>query len=790
MKIRLQVIFTLFLVLGCYVSLAQGTWVKTTNYPGVSNTNPKTFTIGSKIYVRSDVEHNGVTVTTGQSFWQYDTATGTWAQLANFAGGPKHNFVSFSINNKGYIGLGGDTIGISSSKLFWEYDPALNTWNKIANFPGSPGYIDAAFSIASKGYLYDRDKTLWEYDPSTGNWAQKTPCPAGTPNMTFAIGNKAYGVVGKLLYEYDPATDKWTKKTNFGGVARAGAVAFSIGGKGYVGLGNDEYGNPVKDFWVYNQSLDIWAKVADFPGINRFFTRSAGIGAKGYVLFGSNQYSIDDLNDVWAYTPDNLSEQKILSPDTVIKKFTDPDFDFVATSSSGLPTTFSVLDAPIGSVVNNKIHITGIGKTLIVVKLAGNSSYRESTDKSTLFIVTKVPQTITLPQITQKTYGDTDIDPGATSTSGLRVNYSSSNTAVAIISNGKIHITGAGTTTIKALQAGEGYYDVAPDVSQTLTVSKANQVITFPEIITKNLGSADFDPGAVSSSNLPVSYSSGAAIVDGKLHLISAGSYIVTASQAGDNNYNAATSVTRTFTVLFALPANNFQISTTSVSCKGQNNGAITINATQNLNYTAVITGNGLNKSNTFTTDVSFATLTAGTYNVCITVNGQADYKQCFDLVITEPKDLSAYVSIGKDERTVTLQLNGADNYNINLNGTTYHATESQITLPIGNSSNKLIVSTDKLCQGTIEQIINKSGNLIPYPNPFKDVLYINLGESVVATAVVKVYNLINGNLVQSALYNNKSGVAQLDLSKLNNGIYSLTLSLDQTESVFKIIKK
>jgi hypothetical protein len=160
------------------------------------------------------------------------------------------------------------------------------------------------------------------------------------------------------------------------------------------------------------------------------------------------------------------------------------------------------------------------------------------------------------------------------------------------------------------------------------------------------------------------------------------------------------------------------------------------------------------------------------------------------DLVITEPKDLSAYVSIGKDERTVTLQLNGADNYNINLNGTTYHATESQITLPIGNSSNKLIVSTDKLCQGTIEQIINKSGNLIPYPNPFKDVLYINLGESVVATAVVKVYNLINGNLVQSALYNNKSGVAQLDLSKLNNGIYSLTLSLDQTESVFKIIKK
>jgi N-acetylneuraminic acid mutarotase len=33
---------------------------------------------------------------------------------------------------------------------------------------------------------------------------------------------------------YDPAADLWTKKTSFEGTARTGAVAFSLGGRGFV----------------------------------------------------------------------------------------------------------------------------------------------------------------------------------------------------------------------------------------------------------------------------------------------------------------------------------------------------------------------------------------------------------------------------------------------------------------------------------------------------------------------------------------------------------------------------
>jgi hypothetical protein len=817
MKIHLRFILTAFFTLTLSVCLAQGTWVKKADYPGAPHSTDKIFAIGDKIFVKTGNEFNGTTPVNAKSFWQYDTSTGVWTQMADLVNNVRAgDYARFSIKDKGYVGLGYsyDTVGVNHLEMnyhkdFWEFDPAQNKWKRVSDFPGTIVSYSINFSVNDKGYICggvnSTNNTVyefWEYEATADKWTRKADYPLGIAGTAFTIGNKAYAGTGQIglgsatnfFYEYDPAIDKWTKKTNFGGGARRDVFGFSVGNKGYVGMGVDDYGNGFKDFWVYNQSLNIWAKVADMPANIKSSKVAVGAGSKGYLLFGPTG-NIGDVNDIWEYTPDNLSEQKIISPDTIIKRVNDPDFDFVATSTSGLPTTYSILDAPFANIINNKIHLTGnIGKTLIVVKLAGNSIYRESTDKSTLLIITKVSQTVTLPQIIQKTYGDADFDPGATTTSGLKANYSSSNTAVAVISNGKVHITGGGTTTIKASQSGDVIYDVATDVSQTLVVNKADQQIIFSGIVTKNLASADFDPGAIISSSLPVDYNTSnanvATVVNGKIHLVGAGSTTITASQTGNNSYNAATPIIQTLTVLFSLPSSNFQIITTSVTCKGQNNGQINITAIKNLSYTATITGNGLNKSIPFTQNLSFSSLTAGSYNVCITVEGQADYKQCFDLVITEPKDLSAYVSLSKEQSAITLQLNGAANYNINLNGATYHTTESTITLPITNSSNKLTINTDKPCQGEIQQIINATGNFTPYPNPFNNVLYVNLGEDIVKTAVIRIYNLTNGHLEKSVVYNNQSGVVQLDMSKLNNGLYSLKLSLDKVESVFKIIKK
>ncbi|PCJ59965.1 MAG: hypothetical protein COA79_09165 [Planctomycetota bacterium] len=65
--------------------------------------------------------------------------------------------------------------------------------------------------------------------------------------------------------------------------------------------------------------------------------------------------------------------------------------------------------------------------------------------------------------------GDADITP-ATASSGLTITYSSGDTDVATIVNGKIHAVGFGTVNITASQAGNGTYTAATDVIRVVTV--------------------------------------------------------------------------------------------------------------------------------------------------------------------------------------------------------------------------------------------------------------------------------------------------------------------------------
>ncbi len=85
----------------------------------------------------------------------------------------------------------------------------------------------------------------------------------------------------------------------------------------------------------------------------------------------------------------------------------------------------------------------------------------------------KQPQTISFNSLTTKKTGDPDFNPGAVASSGLAVSYSSSNTAVATIVGGNVHIEGSGSTLITASQAGNLFYNAAADVSRTLTVTQA-----------------------------------------------------------------------------------------------------------------------------------------------------------------------------------------------------------------------------------------------------------------------------------------------------------------------------
>jgi hypothetical protein len=162
-------------------------------------------------------------------------------------------------------------------------------------------------------------------------------------------------------------------------------------------------------------------------------------------------------------------------------------------------------------------------------------------------------QTIQFDSIPEKAVGDTSFAITATSTSGLPVGFASSNPKVATVTNGTVKIIGAGTCEIIAYQEGDTTFLSANKVKQKLTVSKGNQAITFNELEPKITGDADFTPGAFASSGLPCTYISSnpavATIVNGQVQIKGAGTAIITAKQAGNVNYTAASEVSQELVV-------------------------------------------------------------------------------------------------------------------------------------------------------------------------------------------------------------------------------------------------
>ena len=98
--------------------------------------------------------------------------------------------------------------------------------------------------------------------------------------------------------------------------------------------------------------------------------------------------------------------------------------------------------------------------------------------------ITKANQTITFGALANKTTNDIPFNLTATTSSGLTVSYTSSNTSVATIVGNTVTIVGVGTTTITASQSGNTNYNAASDVQQILTVTLPDiEEIIFPQYI-------------------------------------------------------------------------------------------------------------------------------------------------------------------------------------------------------------------------------------------------------------------------------------------------------------------
>lgn len=317
MKKLFIMVMVLVLFIGCKKDTTEylGNWIKESDFEGIPRGNAVSFVLGDKVYIGTGYNSNE-DVEYLKDFWMYDTTRDFWTKLADFPGEPRIGGVAFTINGKGYLGIGYN--GKVKLKDFWEFDPTTNLWTRKADFGGSARYGAVGFALGNKGYLgtgYDDNdnRDFWEYNPATNQWNQIASLGGAKRKdaVAFVINEKAYVCTGSNngsnqtdLWQFDPTTSVWTQKKDIDEntdwtIVRSNGCAFTLSTKSYVCLGYNS--GTRNDVWEYDPSGDTWTKKTDFEGSARQDAVSYVYNNRVFIATGrSSSYYFDDI---WEFRP-------------------------------------------------------------------------------------------------------------------------------------------------------------------------------------------------------------------------------------------------------------------------------------------------------------------------------------------------------------------------------------------------------------------------------------------------------------------------------------------------------
>jgi hypothetical protein len=289
------------------------------------------------------------------------------------------------------------------------------------------------------------------------------------------------------------------------------------------------------------------------------------------------------------------------------------------------------------------LSVTSAGTCLVTATKAQDLNYNSASSPQTTVTFAKADQAALTLTSTIGTFGSplTLTTSGGSGTGAVSYAVDSGGTASGCSVNGDVlSVTSAGTCLVTATQAGDGNYNSVSSGQTTVTFAKADQATltltstsgTFgsPLTLTTSGGSGT---GAVSYALDSGGTASGCSVNGDVLSVTSAGTCLVTATQAGDGNYNSVSSGQTTVT--FA-PAAQAPLVVTSTS--GTYGSDLTLTTSG---------GSG-------TGDVSYAA-TDGTASGCSITAGVLSVSSAGTCLVTATKSADAnYSSVSSLPTTVT----------------------------------------------------------------------------------------------------------------------------------------
>jgi MBG domain (YGX type) len=232
------------------------------------------------------------------------------------------------------------------------------------------------------------------------------------------------------------------------------------------------------------------------------------------------------------------------------------DYDITTSGGSGTGTlSFDAGSSTACSIASGKLHVvSGTGSCSITATKAGDANYNPTTSDAFAVTIHKAAQdTLTVTSPDNGTYGDKLVPTAAGGSGTGALSFTASGTACQMGSGadaGKLLITsGTGTCSVTAHKASDDNYLAADSADHAVTVHKAAQdtlSITGPADATYNHADYDITTSGGSGTgtlSFDAGSSTACSIASGKLHVVSGtGSCSITATKAGDANYNPTTS--------------------------------------------------------------------------------------------------------------------------------------------------------------------------------------------------------------------------------------------------------
>jgi hypothetical protein len=243
----------------------------------------------------------------------FDTPPPFTTGLAPFIGNElfQKSNTYFSIGDSLYI-LGGDK-GPNYSDELYVYSISNDRWKPLKPLSSGPAKGQTGVAYGMGAFVFGgmsedgvAKNNLMYYEVSTNEWSLR---PSGVEAVhspvSFAFGNSVYIVGGQngstvknTVWTFDVGSNVWTRKPDFP-VSQYGGVAAVLNGVAYAGLGKGSNGVCNGRFYMMASGGNTWTQ-------GQFYPLFVG-GILGGVACGESIYVIDEVYNIFEYTPNNLN---------------------------------------------------------------------------------------------------------------------------------------------------------------------------------------------------------------------------------------------------------------------------------------------------------------------------------------------------------------------------------------------------------------------------------------------------------------------------------------------------